>query len=134
MPGSFFDSSVLLYIASREPAKAERAENLIAVGGTISVQVLNEIANVARRKMQMSWDDTRTFLCLLRGVLSTSPITVETHERGLEIAQRYGLSVYDAMIAASALLAGCETLWSEDMHDTLLIEGRLRVSNPFRVG
>jgi len=134
MPGSFFDSSVLLYIASREPAKAERAENLIAVGGTISVQVLNEIANVARRKMQMSWDDTRTFLSLLRGVLSTSPITVETHERGLEIAQRYGLSVYDAMIAASALLAGCETLWSEDMHDTLLIEGRLRVSNPFRVG
>jgi len=134
MPVSFFDSSVLLYIASREPAKAERAENLIAVGGTISVQVLNEIANVARRKMQMSWDDTRTFLSLLRGVLSTSPITVETHERGLEIAQRYGLSVYDAMIAASALLAGCETLWSEDMHDTLLIEGRLRVSNPFRVG
>ena len=131
MPASFFDTNVLLYIASGEPAKAERAEVLIASGGTISVQVLNEIANVARRKMRMSRDETQTFLSSLRGLLSVEPITIETHESGLALAQRYGLSVYDAMIAASALLADCDTLWSEDMHDTLLIDGRLRVSNPF---
>ena len=131
MPASFFDTSVLLYIASGEPAKAERAEVLIASGGTISVQVLNEIANVAWRKMRMSWDETQTFLSSLRGLLSVEPITIETHESGLALAQRYGLSVYDAMIAASALMADCDTLWSEAMHDTLRIDGRLRVSNPF---
>jgi predicted nucleic acid-binding protein len=41
MPGSFFDTNVLLYIASGDPAKADRAERIIADGGTISVQVLN---------------------------------------------------------------------------------------------
>ena len=56
MPGSFFDTNVLLYIAGVDPAKADRAEELIDAGGTISVQVLNEITKVARRKMGMSWD------------------------------------------------------------------------------
>lgn len=134
MPDSFFDSNVLLYVASSEPAKAERVEKLIASGGTISVQVLNEIANVAQRKMRLSWVETRAFLSSLRGLLSVEPVTVDTHERGLEIAERYGLSVYDALIAASALLADCATLWSEDMHDTLLIDSRLRIRNPFRIG
>jgi predicted nucleic acid-binding protein len=132
MPASFFDTNVLLYIASGEPAKAERAEVLIGSGGTISVQVLNEIANVARRKMRMSWDETQIFLSSLRGLLSVEPITIETHESGLVLARRYGLSVYDGVMVASALLADCDTLWSEDMHDTLLIDGRLRISNPFR--
>ena len=62
MPGSFFDTNVLLYVASGDPAKADRAEKLIGDGGTISVQVLNEIANVARRKMGMSWTETHTLL------------------------------------------------------------------------
>ena len=133
MPGSFFDSSVLLYLASVEQAKSERIEKLVAGGWTISVQVLNEITNVAQRKMRLSWVETRTFLSSLRGLLSTEPLTVDTHERGLAIAQRYGLSVYDAMIAAAALSANCDTLWSEDMHDTLLIESRVRIRNPFRI-
>jgi predicted nucleic acid-binding protein len=132
MPASFFDTNVLLYIASGEPVKAERSEALIGAGGTISSQVLSEIANVARRKMRMSWDEAETFLFSLRGLLSIEPVTIETHERGLALARRYGLPIYDAMIAASALSADCDTLWSEDMRDTLLIDGRLRVSNPFR--
>ena len=53
---------------------------------------------------------------------------------GLALAERYGLSVYDAMIAASALHAECDTLWSEDMHDGLVIEDQLRIVNPFRPG
>ena len=56
MAVSFFDTNVLVYIASADPVKAERAEKTIAIGGAISVQVLNELTNVARRKMQMSWD------------------------------------------------------------------------------
>jgi predicted nucleic acid-binding protein len=54
MPGSFFDTNVLLYLASGDPAKADRAEKPIGAGGPISMQVLNEITNVARRKMLMS--------------------------------------------------------------------------------
>lgn len=132
MPGSSFDTNVVVYLASGEPTKAVRAESIIAGGGTISVQVLNEITNVARRKMRMSWQETHAFLSMIRGLLPVEPLTIETHETGLTLAERYGLSTFDAMIAASALLADCDTLWSEDMQDELVIDGRLRIANPFR--
>jgi predicted nucleic acid-binding protein len=133
MPGSFFDTNVIVYIASADPVKAAKAEEVIAGGGAISVQVLNELTNVARRKMQMPWTDIHELLATLRGLLTVHPVTVETHETGLALAERYGLSTFDAMIAASALHAGCDTLWSEDMqHGMALAEG-LRIVNPFRV-
>lgn len=132
MPVSFFDTNVLVYLTSGEPSKADRAEAIIAGGGSISVQVLNELANVARRKMQMSWDETHALLGTLRGLLTVHPVTVETHDAGLRIAERYGLSINDSMIAASALDAGCDTLWSEDMQHGMKLDEGLRISNPFR--
>jgi predicted nucleic acid-binding protein len=132
MPASFIDTNVLVYLASGDPAKADRAEQIAAAGGTISVQVLNELANVARRKMSLSWPETHAFLSMVRALLPVRPVTVEAHDAGLALAERYGLSIYDAMIAASALQAECDTLWSEDMHDGMVIENQLRVSNPFR--
>lgn len=133
MPGSFIDTNVLLYIASDDQAKANRAESIISNGdGVVSVQVLNELTNVARRKMRMSWADTRAFLSMIRALLPIRPLTVEVHETGLGLAERYRLSIFDAMIAASALDAGCVTLWSEDMQDGMMIESRLRIVNPFR--
>ena len=131
MPGNFLDSNVILYLASSQQAKADRAEELIANGGTISVQVLNEIANVSRRKMRMSWVETRDFLSMVRGLLKVEPVTIEMHEAGIDLAERYGLSVYDAMIASAALLTECDTLFTEDFQDGLLVGGRLRVINPF---
>jgi predicted nucleic acid-binding protein len=133
MPASFFDTNVLVYLASGDAAKADRAEAAVAAGGAISVQVLNEFANVARRKMRMSWADTHVFLNTLRDLLTVHPLTIEIHESGLTLAERYGLATYDAMIAASALHAGCDTLWSEDMQHGMAIEG-LRIVNPPRTG
>jgi predicted nucleic acid-binding protein len=132
MPGSFFDTNVLMYIASADSAKADRAEKLIADGGTVSVQVLNEAANVARRKMNMSWTETRALLSTFRELLNVRSLSLEDHDTGLFLAERYGLALYDAMIAAAALHAECDTLWSEDMQHGLVIEKRLRVNNPFR--
>ena len=134
MLGSFIDANVLVYVASGDPVKADRVERIIADGGTISVQVLNELANVARRKMRLSWPETHALLSMIRALLPVQPITVEIHETGLELAERYGLSIYDAMIVASALHAECDTLWSEDMHDGVVIQDRLRIANPFRPG
>jgi predicted nucleic acid-binding protein len=131
MPGSFFDTNILLYLASDDPGKADRAEQLIADGGMISVQVLNEIANVGRRKMRMSWEEIHGFLAMVRGLLPVVPMTVETHEAGIALKERYGFSTYDAMIAASAILSGCDTLWSEDMQHGMAVDDRLRIVNPF---
>ena len=131
MPGSFFDTNVVIYIASSDPVKADKAESMVGGGGAISVQVLNELANVGRRKMRMSWQDTHAFLSLLRDLLIVHPVTAETHEIGLALAERYNLSIYDAMIAASAILSGCDTLWSEDMRHGMAVYDRLRIVNPF---
>jgi predicted nucleic acid-binding protein len=129
---AFFDTNILVYIASGDVTKADRAEAIVAAGGAISVQVLNELANVARRKMRMSWTDTHALLDLLRGLLTVHPVALETHEAGLRLAERYGFSIYDAMIVAAALHAGCDTLWSEDMQHGMTLDEGLRIVNPFR--
>ncbi|HVW91701.1 MAG TPA: PIN domain-containing protein [Devosia sp.] len=131
MSGSFFDSNILLYFVSSDLAKSERAKSRVRDGGTISVQVLNEVANVARRKMRMDWAEIADVLGVFRGLLTVRPLTVDIHELGLRIAARHRLSIYDAMIVASALEAGCEVLYSEDMHHGTQIEGGLRIANPF---
>jgi predicted nucleic acid-binding protein len=93
MPGSFFDTNVLLYVASGDPANADRAEELIGAGGMVSVQVLNEITYVARRKMGMPWTETRGFLSMIRGLLPVLPVTLDIHETALALAEHYELSI-----------------------------------------
>lgn len=127
-----FDTNVLLYLLSADAARADQAEAVVAAGGTVSVQVLNEFAAVASRKLGMSWAEIREALDPIRQICAVAPLAVETHELGLQIAERYGFSFFDALIVASALLAGCGTLYSEDLQDGQTIDGRLVVRNPFR--
>jgi len=127
----FFDTNVVLYLLSADTAKADRAEELLALGGTISVQVLNEFAAVASRKLRMSWTEIREVLAQVRAVCAVEPLTLETHERALRIAERYRLSIYGALIVAAALLAKCQTLHSEDMQDGQVVERQLTIRNPF---
>jgi predicted nucleic acid-binding protein len=127
----FFDTSVLLHLLSADVAKADRAEELVAIGGAISVQVLNEFVAVASRKLRMPWLEIREVLAQVRAVCAVVPMSVETHDRAVRIAQRHGLSIYDALIVAAALLADCRTLHSEDMQDGQVFERRLTIRNPF---
>ena len=132
MSGDFFDTNVLLHLLSEDAEKADRAEGLVRGGGGISVQVLNEAASVMRRRLRMSRRETREFLTLIRSLLDVAPVTLDTHDLGLEFAERYGLSIYDSMIAAAAALSGSARLWSQDMQHGIRIGERLRVENPFR--
>jgi predicted nucleic acid-binding protein len=126
----FLDTNILIYILSSDADKAECAETLMQ-SGTISTQVLNEIACVMRRKFHMKWQEIHEFLMLVRSFCPIEPLTIQTHERGLLLAERYGLNIYDAMISASALIAGCSILYSEDMHHDMIMDDQLRVCNPF---
>jgi predicted nucleic acid-binding protein len=128
---AFFDTNVVLYLFSTDTRKANRAEELLAHGGQISVQVLNEVANVARRKLGLSWHEVIEITTQIEALCSVAPLTVQTHARGLQTAERYGLSVYDGMIVAAALLSGCHSLYTEDMQDGQLIDGQLTLRNPF---
>ena len=126
----FFDTNILIYAVSADDAKSAISERLITEGGIISVQVLNEFANTARRKRNASWTAVASMLEIFRRTLRVQPLTIATHELGLDLAARFNLSVYDAMIIAAAQLAGCSVLYSEDMQSGLSI-GSLSVRNPF---
>lgn len=130
MPGGFFDTNVILYLLDDGP-KCDRAEALLAQGGTISVQVLNEALVNCLRKARMSGAEAAEFLHAIRALCQVRDLDLRTHDVGLALQARYGFAVYDAMIVAAALIAGCTTLWSEDMQDGLLVEGQMRIRNPF---
>jgi predicted nucleic acid-binding protein len=78
---AFFDTNVLLYLLSEDAAKADRAEELLASGGRISVQVLNEFAAVASRKLGLGWADIIEILGRVRAVCPVEPIAIETRTR-----------------------------------------------------
>jgi predicted nucleic acid-binding protein len=128
---SFFDTSVLLYLLSDDTAKADRIETLLAAGGVISVQVLNEFAVVALRKLKMPLNEIREILDTIRAVCTVEPITVETHDRGLTVFERYRFSLYDSILVATALISGAKILYSEDLQHGQIIDNQLRVTNPF---
>ena len=130
MSGEFVDTNVVLYLLD-DGLKADQAEAILARGPRISVQVLNEAMVNCRRKAGLDWDETASFLAGVRALCSVEDVTLRTHEVGRALAERYGFSVYDAMIVAAALIAGCPTPWTEDMHTGLLVEGQLRLVNPF---
>jgi predicted nucleic acid-binding protein len=126
----FIDSNVVLYLLSGDAAKADRAEALLQAGGVISVQVLNEVASVCLRKLKMPWEEVDALLLAVKAACDVQPLTVQSHEKAVELAKRFKLSLYDANIVANALISGAQLLLSEDMHSGLLIDG-LVIQNPF---
>lgn len=128
---AFIDTNILLYTLSADKEKADGAEAILHTGGLISVQVLNEFTHVARRKLNMSWMEIGEVISIIRSICPVEPLTEEIHDSGRAVAERYGLSVYDAMIVAAALAGGCHVLYSEDMQDGMIIKDQLRICNPF---
>lgn len=127
----FLDTNVLIYAFAANDPRSERAEALLAGGGTINVQVLNEFVNVSRRKGRRGWDEIVDRLNVLRALLDPPrPLTTEIHTAAIEVARHHGFQFYDSLIVSAALEAGCSILYSEDFHHGHRIEG-LMVQNPF---
>ncbi len=130
MSSGFFDTNVLIYLLASNAGKAERSATLLAAGGVISVQVLNEFVSVAQRKHALDWDEIEDMLETFKASLRIESLTPETQSRAVQLARRYRLAIYDATILAAAELAGCDTVHSEDMQDGQVIEA-LTIRNPF---
>lgn len=126
----FFDSNVILYLVSADRRKAERAEDLLADGGVVSVQVLNEFVAVARRKYRIDWGRIGEVTSAVRAVCRVEPVTLAMHDLALSIAQRHGFGFYDCLILAAAIKVGAQTIFTEDMQHGQRIE-RLTIRNPF---
>jgi predicted nucleic acid-binding protein len=127
----FFDTNILVY-AQTEDVRAAKARELIAAGGVISVQILNEFANVLRKKLNRSWDDISAASADIEAALGPArPLTIGLHRQALGIAGNRSLSFFDALIIASAAEAGCDTLLTEDMQTGAKISG-VQLVNPFK--
>jgi predicted nucleic acid-binding protein len=127
---AFFDSNILVYTATSDPRK-QRAAACLNAGGSASIQVLNEFVHVARRKLRKDWPAIELALVQFRALLDDiMPITLNTHVGALALAQSHSFSFYDALIVSSAIEAGCDTLYSEDMQHGRSIGG-LTILNPF---
>jgi predicted nucleic acid-binding protein len=127
----FFDTNILVYAFLDIEKKRGPALDVLAEGGVVSVQVLNEFVNVAHKQYRRSWTEIEAALAVIRehfpGVV---PIAVTTHEAALVLSRDHHLSFYDALIVAAAIEAGCEILFSEDMQNGRAF-GELKVRNPF---
>jgi predicted nucleic acid-binding protein len=128
----FLDSNVLLYLPTSEIAKAEKVAALLAGGGTVSIQVLNEFASVALRKLGRTMPEVRTVLANIRTICTVTATDLATHDLGLDIAERYKFSIHDSMLLAAALKAGCRIFYSEDLQHGQKID-TLTIRNPFRI-
>jgi predicted nucleic acid-binding protein len=127
----FFDTTILIYAMSEGDARAAIAEKLLEVGGSLSVQVLNEFTAVARKKLKMSWPEIADALDAIRTLCELpAALTVDTHDAARALAERYGYHIYDALILAAAIDAECDGVYSEDMQDGQQIGG-LTIQNPF---
>ena len=128
----FFDTNVLIYAVGKNDPRASRAEALLAGGGIVSIQSLNEFVSVARRKLGMPWKEVKEMLDIICVLCPDPvPISLDTHRGAVAIAEKYGYSIYDALIASAALEAGCKTLYSEDLQDGQIINQQLTIRNPF---
>ena len=129
----FFDTNILLYTIGQHDARTPTAEELLARSGVISVQVLNELASVAHRKLQMSWPEVTEALDAIRILCpSPRPVTAELHDDAVRLAAQHRFHIYDALIVAAALEADCATLYTEDLQSGQVIDGRLTIHNPFK--
>lgn len=129
---AFFDTNVILYAFAKNDPRTGTAETLLAAGGVVSVQTLNEFVSVAVRKLGMSWKQVLEALSAIRVLCpSPAPLTVETHDAALRIMGRYGYHIYDSLVIAAALETSCGTLYSEDMSHGQVIDGPT-IRNPFR--
>jgi predicted nucleic acid-binding protein len=127
---AFFDTNILVY-AQQTGGKADRARALLAGGGKLSVQVLNEFTAVSRRKQGKEWREIGEAISdALALVEPPLALTHDLHAAARALAEDHRLSFHDALIVASAIEAGCNVLYSEDMqHDRGI--GGLTIVNPF---
>lgn len=129
---AFFETNVLIYAFAKDDPRSQVAERLLAGGGVVGVQMLNEFVSIALRKLSMNWNEALEALSAIRLLCAPpAPLTLATHDMALQIARQHRYNIYDALVIAAALESSCSTLYSEDMHDGQMIDG-LTIHNPFR--
>lgn len=133
---TFIDTNVLVYLFSDESQKQQRADELLTSAPptetlVISTQVIGEFVNVCLRRRLLDESEAAALIDVFAAAMEVVRPEVATLREGMRIRQRYGFSWWDSLLVATALETGCTVLYSEDLQDGQLIDGRLRIVNPF---
>lgn len=128
---AFADTNIVIYAEGSDSHKAQRASAILESTPVISTQVVNETISALTRKYGFTLTEAHEVATSLLELCEVVPVTADTIREAIRLAARYQLSHWDSVIVAAALLADCETLYSEDLQHEQLFENRLRVVNPF---
>ena len=135
----FLDTNIFVYaFLLSEPRKRAKAVELIETclssgQGCISYQVVQEFANVARKKFatRLSADDCKAFIDAAMQPLNKVTSSTALIHTALDLQEELKYGFYDCVMLAAALQAGSSTLYTEDLQHWQLVRGTLRVVNPF---
>jgi predicted nucleic acid-binding protein len=131
----FLDTNILIYAySSSELEKQSKARLLFEKHNEINIskQVINEISNVLFNKFKLKFYEVETTILQINNITTTFDFDIATQVKAIKLKKDYNFQFYDALIVATALENRCNILYSEDMHDELVIDKQLTIINPFK--
>ncbi len=131
----FLDTNILVYrYSDQDEQKRVVAANLMeSKNAAISVQVLNEFCNTARRKFPENFARIEATLFEIQNLLTVYSLGPKDTHKAVQISQRYGFSYYDSLILAAAENHQCKVVFSEDMQHEMILDSGLKTFNPFAI-
>jgi predicted nucleic acid-binding protein len=127
------DTNVLIYaFGKQDDDRKQIAKTIISKCAVISLQVVNETVYVLLKKFKFTPNELDNVVGFLKFNFVISDLNIRTLDYTLKISDRYGFSFWDSMMVASAIINHCSILYSEDMQDKQIIEGKLQIINPFK--
>jgi predicted nucleic acid-binding protein len=126
------DTNILIYNHLEDESKWNITNKLLSLRPVISTQVISEYLNVMKRSFRMEKVDLMDLCALWMKKCVIHPVDVATVEVARRLIKRYDFQIFDSIIIAAAIEAGCEVLYSEDMQHNMMVEKQLRIINPFK--
>lgn len=128
----FADTNIIIYSFSNDARKRKTALEILAARPVISTQVISETVNTLRRKFSFTAEQALEIAQKLEAEAIITTVTTATIMSSLKLSAKNNYSYYDNLILATALEIGCVAIYSEDFQHGQLIEGTLKITNPFR--
>lgn len=130
----FFDSNILIYAYSSDDIGKRHCVRTLAELHDIiivSTQTINECVNVMYKKKKMSYQQIAPLIDEICNNFAIEIIDEDSIKKAIDIATKHSYSYFDSLMIASALASDCSILYTEDMHNTHVVEDNLTIINPF---
>lgn len=133
MNAAFLDTNILIYahLKIKGDPRCERAHRFLKTSTrfVLSTQVIAEYsARMIRQKLPDEHIYGNVEALLMH--YDVRDVSVSTLRTAWGVRQRYGFSYWDSQVVASALEAGCDTMYTEDLQHGRIVEERLTLINP----